>query len=118
MITLPDHKRGDTWRGMTIVIRRQDTDGTILGPLDLTGAEFLAQVRKTHDGPTIMEWSSADGTLTADTESGAVMVPAGVIDMAPGSYLLDLQVTLEDGTVMTPFEARWKIIPDISRPNV
>jgi hypothetical protein len=113
-ITLPPHLRGDTWDGLNITLK---TDNGTPAPLDLTDASAKMQL-KTRPGArdAAAEWSTEDNSIViTDALNGVLSVPGGVVDVPPCNYFFDLQITLADATVLTPFSGRWLIIQDVSQ---
>jgi hypothetical protein len=101
-------RRGDTWLGWPEVeILLNDA------PLDLTGAAFLMQARRSATAPEVA--FEFEPVATAPAE-GKFTVPASVIDAPAGSFVYDCQVTLASGRVLTPISGTFEILADVSRP--
>jgi hypothetical protein len=106
---MPAHRRGDTWNGFTVSVSTPD------GPLDLTGAAVLVQLRKKPDLPVVAQWSSDDAPATITISAATVTILPRVLAVESGEYVLDVQITLADDTVRTVFAAILPVEADVSR---
>jgi len=106
---MPDilHKRGDTWLGWPEVEILLNGE-----PLDLTGATFLMQARRSATAPEVA--FSFEPVATEPAE-GKLAVPGAIIDAPAGAYVYDVEITLSSGRVLTPISGTFTITPDVSR---
>ncbi|MCD0459961.1 hypothetical protein [Roseiconus lacunae] len=113
IINLPDHPAGDTWQGFAETVLAYADES----PINLAGASLLMQVkRRRSDRMPVLELSSDTSDITiVDATGGVFSISPQSIDLNPGDYVYDLQVTLRNGDVMTPIQGNWKITSDVSR---
>jgi len=102
-------KKGDTRKSNLITL-----------PYDITGMTFLMQFRKaeigTNNNPVAFEWSTADGSFViSDALNGKLLMNKKVIQAEQGLYVSDFQQTKANGDIETLYDAKIKIIEDISR---
>lgn len=107
---LGPYRQGDTWFGL------------IAGPLSfddvaqsLTGGRVLMTVRK---GPKrgdvrLQSWDSDEGEVTIAGDGSTATIPEEVLEMTPGVWWYDIQVTLASGTVVTPWYGTFEVSDDI-----
>lgn len=111
---MPDHRRGDTWNGLTVQVfaGEDNTDPE----MDLTGASIKMQV-KTAPGSVarLSVDTTGSGIVITNASEGRFTVNAMVVDLVAGSYVYDLQLTLADGTVRTILSGSWEIVNDTTR---
>lgn len=101
-ITLPDHRQGDYWGGITITIA-----------LDLTGCAIKADFFVPNGQAPAKRFSTVDNTITIQSSApaGSVITLNGFVANMPVSKLIgDLQVTYPDGKPYTYFEITWPIV--------
>ena len=96
--------RGDTNKPMVFSFDL----GTLNSPI-VTVAIALMQ-RETEAKRFI---SGRDITITSDLQ---FTLNSYVIEIDPGEYKYDVQITLTDGTILTPIYGTWKIRQDQTRP--
>ena len=120
-------KRGDTWQ--VTFTWSQESDGA---PIDLTGCTARLQARKPvaatraltrsaiaaqldYEAPVI-DVSSATGEITFTELEGKVhvRVESAEMDILPGSYDLDLELTFPDGTVKSTATQVLEIVEDVT----
>lgn len=104
---LRNHTKGDTFKS------RQFTF-----PFIITGATILMQFRLKPTSatyvPSLYEWKTEDNSFEIISDYVAIM-NSKKIDVIPGTYEYDLQITFPSGEVFTYFKGTQKIIQDISR---
>ena len=102
--------RGDTWRRAWVL---KDDGGT---PVDLSGATARLHVRDAS-GAKVAEASTADGRLVVTAAQGRVdmTVPAAAMQLAPGAYRFDLELTYPGGVVQTIEQSTLVVLEDMSR---
>lgn len=103
-------KKGDTFKAKVITL-----------PFDITDRTFIMQFRKAEIGsnnnPVAFEWNSGDGSFEiTDAEAGKLLMKKQIIEVESGAYVSDFQMTLPNGDIDTLYDAKIKIIEDISRP--
>lgn len=107
---IPEHKRGDTWDGISFRI--------IVGgvPLNLSGAKIDLEFRKRpHNNPSYLYSTTNSKIVITDAVNGRISVVGGIIDFEVGIYDYDVQITLSDGSVKTRIVGQWSITKDITR---
>lgn len=106
---LPGRKDFAHWAGDTFEhVFTMTTDGVT--PIDTTGRDYAAQVR-TQGGRPIVEFTVTNGGATGEI---AVSGSAAIMDVAPGSYVWDLEET--DGAVVSTIVAgSFAIKKDVTR---
>lgn len=101
--------KGDT---MALTYTLTDTDSG--DPIDLSAATIEMQVRQGTAG--------ASSLLTLDLSNGITVSGAGnnivnvskVITLSAGTFRYDMQFTLGDGTIVTYFKGKFKVIDDVT----
>lgn len=112
---IAEHKRGDTWNGMSFLCEELQEDGSHL-PLDLTGVKVLIQFKTSNNGNPIFEFKTDDGTITIpEPLAGEIIMMPRIIDVYPNKYIFDIQLTYPNGIVETIVSGSWVIINDVSR---
>ena len=101
------HKRGDSWSGWAEVEILLNGE-----PLDLTGASFLMQARRSATSPEV---AFSFEPVATEPNEGKFMVPGAVIDAPAAQYVYDVELTLASGRVLTPISGVFTITPDCSR---
>lgn len=117
MSYIEPHKRGDSWGGMQLKLSELQADSVTEIPRNLTGCTVLIQFRKYHDSAIVMEFSTADSTITIPNPlNGIIIVKGRKIEILGGDTLIyDVQLTDANGIVETLFADSWIIDNDISR---
>ena len=101
-------KRGDTFKGAIFTISLSGG-----GPLDLTDASIISQIKKDcSDIASVFEFT--DITIT-DPSNGEFQLEPVIIDLSPRDYVYDIQIITSDGIVRTPIEGTFTITNDVSR---
>jgi hypothetical protein len=109
------HYKGDT---LSIIIECTKNDGT---PLDITGFEFFATMKARFDNdstdsiaPFKKNWS-----VHADPTNGKTLLEATAteMDIAPKTYLMDVQYRTPDDTIVTPAQFYIQILPTVTNRN-
>lgn len=103
------HKNRDTFKAKVITF-----------PFDITDNTFVMQFRKAEIGvnnnPVAFFWSTSDDSFEiTDAVNGVLQMKKQVIDVEQGLYVSDIQRTLPNGDIETLFDAKIKIVEDISR---
>lgn len=113
---IENHKKGDTWNGLSFVIQELQPDGVTYVPENLTGVTVLIQFRPSDNGSVIFEFKSEDNTVTIPNPlNGEIFMTPRKMDVNANRYIFDVQLTYADGTVITIFDGVWQITNDISR---
>lgn len=103
------HKKGDTWNGMVVTLKRN----TI--PVDLTGYTAISRFKTSLNGASVFEFKTSDNSLTIPNPiDGKIYYIGRKIDYFPNKYLFDLEITSPDGVVKTIANGSWTITQDIS----
>jgi hypothetical protein len=110
LYNIPTHRRGDTWDGISsISISRNDL------PFNLADKTAKMQLREDIDSPVVLELSIENGKILYNDNNNSLQIPPQIINILPGTYKYDLQVTSFDGTFnKTYIEGSWTIIADIT----
>jgi hypothetical protein len=89
---------------------------TVGDPVDLTGYEWLAQIRATEDTAEVMATIDVE---IVDAEAGTIrrtLTAAEADKLVPGTAHWDLQAIHPDGVVRTYMAGRVRVLGDVSRP--
>jgi hypothetical protein len=112
-ISLSSHLKGDTWEQLTI------------GPILINGAQPLAAAAsckmqfRNAAGVLGMTFSSSPGVgefpiTIVNAATWHFLVPATIIDLSPGSWLWDFQITDVNGVIITPYNGKLTIVQDVT----
>lgn len=113
---IADHKKGDTWDGMSFLCEELQEDGITLLPVNLTDVEVLIQFKVSESGSPVFEFKTADNTITIPNPlTGELFMMPRKMDVYANKYMFDLQLTYADGSVQTIASDFWEIKNDISR---
>jgi hypothetical protein len=105
-----DQKRGDTFNGRKITLKKNGT------AIDLTGATVLMQFKLDISGISRFEFKTANGSITIPNPlTGQIIMMPKVINEVAGIYYFDMQITFPNGTVKTYLSGKWNITEDVSR---
>jgi hypothetical protein len=113
IVPLQRHRKGDTWLGITLELKDNDSN-----PIDLTGVKVLTQFRERKDSKAdpVLELSTENaGIATINPTTGVITFLKRKIDLNPGTYYYDIQLTFLNGDVQTLFDSTWEIYSDVSR---
>ena len=109
---IPDHYKGDTFKGLAFNMQNQTTSA----PIDLTDSEIKIQFRSGSNIGTVQkELSIGSGITLVDAINGQFAIDAFVIDWRAGMNYYDIQITYPDGKVKTYIKGTLKIIDDVTR---
>ena len=113
---LADHRRGDSFEGISFLVEDYLEDGVTLEPVDLTGVVVLAQFKTSIGAPPAFEFKTSDGTITIPNPlSGEFFFMPRVVKSLPHLYLYDIQLTFPNGAIETIVTDKWLVYEDISR---
>ncbi len=102
-------KHGDTFNGFII---QMTLDGV---PLNLNGSVIKMDLKTSTCDVAALSLSSNGGGITiVEAVSGIFQVQPLIIDITPTTYKYDLQITLGDDTVRTPFGGDFLVFPDVT----
>ena len=79
----------------------KDTAGELV---DLTGATAAFAMVNMLSSEVEVQKSSGDGVTFANSVATVTIDPADTVSLAPGDYQLQLEITLQDGTVFIAFD--------------
>lgn len=122
MGAIANHKKGDEWNGMELLIEdsivNPDETETFF-PLDLTGYSVVAKFKVSPTGVSYFEFKTADGTITIpDPTNGVILFMPRIMNVPAQQYVFDVELTPPSGEVKTIYEEdkpfTWKILQDIS----
>lgn len=109
-------KRGDTFNGHSFGISVITPPSTTPVPVDFSGAVIKLQVRKAAGYPVVLEWTTANGSITVAGNIITMQPKTGAaMDIEAFKYVYDLQVLLSNGVTNTYVQGTFEIIDDISR---
>ena len=117
MSYLDPHILRDTFAGAQFALSELQPDGITYTAVNLTGCTVLIQFRKSHNTAVVMEWSTADASITIPNPlTGVILMKGREINIpVAGEYVYDVELTYANGTVETLFQDSWEIRNDISR---
>jgi len=87
--------RGNTFNGVEFTVK---VNGT---PLDLTSCQMLAMFRRNMNVPPVLTLTVGHGISITDPANGVFQIDNQIIAIDAASYLYDIEMTLNDGTVKT-----------------
>lgn len=109
-LRLEVHVRGTTWGGLSLIFSNKHDDGTKT-PVDLTGWQITATVKKNAVGITIFELSTQAGTIVLDeTVTGKFIFLPRLITLSEYDYYITIKAVSPDGTVHPVANLYWPII--------
>ena len=104
-----DHIKGDTFPGVEFTFK---LNGSVV---DLSGATIEMNVRqlsKVGDLSDSFANTSIGGITVTDAANGIFEFDEQIIDIVALLHYYDIQVTLSNSKVYTPFEGTWNILQD------
>lgn len=107
--------RGDTRVWEDVFRRAPVPPATVGDPIDLTGYEFLAQIRATEDSVDVMAVIDVEIVDAAAGTIRRTLTAAEADKLVVGTAHWDLQATHPDGTVRTYMAGRVRVTGDVSR---
>lgn len=108
---IPSHISGNQWKGIAgITITRNNS------ALDLTGASAVMKVKTQIDAPTVVQFSSDDGSISfvSPASAGMLDIPPVVVDIPPGNYQYSLTIKLSSQEIKTFLQGSWTIVNEIN----
>jgi hypothetical protein len=104
------HVRGDTFMGLHFEIL---VNGVAL---NLTGAAIKCQLKKDPSTEAVLEFSTADASIAITFPTlGKFSFAERVINIAAREYVMDIEITLASGRVVTPVSGSFTVTNDITR---
>jgi hypothetical protein len=100
MASTPDItiRRGLTWRGMSLFCKDENGE-----PVPLAGWSAYSQIRKTADGPLVLDLAP---TIAADDADGLITIPpvnpAATSQLPPGEHVYDVILEDPEGNRLDP----------------
>lgn len=108
--TIPPHRRGDTWDGINKI--GITVNGT---PINLSGSMVIMEFKEDYDAPSALTLSTVTSTIEILPDLSSVKILPIIVNIQPGTYRYDLQVTYPDTkTIKTYLEGTWEIYFDIT----
>jgi hypothetical protein len=108
---IPRHRRGDTWQGFNKIAITIDG-----APINLSGCSIKIEFREDYDAPVALTLSTETSTIVIQSGLSSISVPPLIIDIPPGTYNYDLQITNNIvNTINTYMEGKWEIYYDITK---
>lgn len=114
---IADHKRGDTWNGISIIIEDSEivSNVEVFTPKNLTGYSVRSRFKTSNTGNAKFEFSTDDNTITIPNPlTGEIIFMPRKMDVSANRYLFDIELTDPDGKVETVLDAIWNIVQDIT----
>lgn len=106
---IPKHRRGDTWDGINKI------GITVNGvPVNLSGAKVTMELKEDYDAPSALTLSTTTSTILILPDLSSVKILPTIVNIQPGTYKYDLQVTYPDTQIKTYLEGTWEIYFDIT----
>lgn len=104
--------RGDTMTGYRIDFRMPDN----VTPRDLTGCSILIQLRTSDESPKVeyQFYTGDNSIIVPNPTSGQAFMVKRKMNKA-GVFVLDIQLTKENGDVASSLQGIWEIRNDVSR---
>lgn len=114
---IADHRRGDTWDGMSFLYEDYLEDGVTLAPVSLVGVSILVQFRVSPNSPVVFQFKTEDESITIpEPLTGEFFfMPIEKVKTQAALYSFDIQFTFPDGTVVTAGPEKWLIYDDYSK---
>jgi hypothetical protein len=107
---IPKHRRGDTWDGISgIGIKVNNI------PVNLSGSTVTMEFREDFDSPVALSLSTTTSTIHIQNNLSSINIPPYIINMVPGIYKYDMQVTYPDTTTKTYMGGTWEIYFDVTK---
>ena len=108
----PTQLSGDSFDGVNWTLTDANGD-----PMPITDATVKIQFRaRTKTGAIALELSEADGIALGGVDSNEITVNAiNAVNLTPGIYYYDVEITFSDGSVKTYIEGTWTINQDTTR---
>ena len=108
---IPRHRRGDTWAGFNKIAITVDSV-----PINLSGCNVKMEFREDYDAPVALTLSTETSTIIIQAGLSSISVPPLTIDIPPGTYKYDLQITNNiTNTINTYMDGYWEIFYDITK---
>ena len=109
-VTLKPHTSGDTWRGLSIALKRNGV------PIDLTGARIDMHMRVSAASTAIVQsWSTTDNTIEISVPTEGLISVLKRRITATSNLVFDVQVTYADQDVKTVLTGTLPISIDVTR---
>ena len=104
-----DHIKGDTFKQQVFTFSKNDA------PINLTGASIKIQFKKNKsDSSAALTLEIGTGITLTDAVNGEFAIDEQIIDLTPGQYYYDIQLTQADSTVFTYVSGNINILQDVT----
>ena len=108
---IPSHRRGDTWPGFNKIAITVDG-----APINLSGCDIKIEFREDYDAPVALTLTTQTSTIVIQPGLSSLTVPPLIVDIPPGTYKYDLQITNNiTKAINTYMEGYWEIYYDITK---
>ncbi|RTY71560.1 hypothetical protein [Flavobacterium sp. LB2P53] len=114
---IADHRRGDTWDGMVLLIEdvKIVDEVEVRTPKDITGYTALARFKTSRESSMVFEFKTEDDTITIPNGiEGKLLFAARIMDVRANNYISDVELTSPEGRVETITDCEWRIFQDVS----
>jgi hypothetical protein len=108
--TIPKHRRGDTWDGISSIGIKVNG-----APVNLSGSLITMEFREDYDSPVALTFSTATSTIIIQPSLSSIKIPPIKITIPPATYKYDLQIIYPDSTTKTYMEGSWQIYFDVTK---
>lgn len=108
MITIPKHRKGDTWDGMKLTL----TDNNNV-PINLTNYSAKAQFKQTKNSAVAFEFKTEDNTITLNS-IGEIVLVGRKMNVPASKYISDIELVRSDDNTKTISDINWEIYQDIT----
>jgi hypothetical protein len=109
----PDHRSGDTWKGIYSLSILECNSA-----VNLTDCDVFIQFRSKTDiaSPVFLELNTYNNDIKIlSEENGTISIPAKIISLPVGEYSYDLQINFPTGRSKTFLNGDFKILPQITK---
>ena len=109
----PDHRTGDTWKGVNTITLLNNGSG-----INLTDCDVYIQFRGTKNkaNPVVHELSTDNKSIVVlEYVLGLITIPEQLIDIPPEKYEYELQINFPDGSSKTYLKGIFNVLPQTTR---
>lgn len=109
----PEHKCGDTWKGIYSITIMECNSA-----VHLTDCDIYMQFRPKNNiaSPVFLELSTENNGIKIISEnSGIISIPSRILDIPTGEYSYDLQINFPTGKSKSYLSGSFKILPQTTR---
>jgi len=104
----PTHTSGDTFDGVQFEMVLNEA------PMDLTGVAIKLEIKKRNTSKALVTKTNGSGITITDAAAGEFRINAFDVDLEPGVYEYDVQLTFASGSKKTYIKGLWTITKQIT----